>query len=138
VYERLVAQPADLRAVTRGLLTIPGIGRVLRGDHVTAGSNDPAVRAAAYGYMRGRSGDLIAIPRPYWVMELRADADATTHGTMYSYDRRVPVFLLGGGIRKGHFAAPVSPADVAPTLAQLAGVPLPTAEGRVLREALAP
>ena len=69
-------------------------------------------------------------------MELRADSEAAEHGTMYSYARRVPPFLLGNGIRKGRFVAGMSPADVAPTLASLAGVPLPNAEGRVLREAL--
>ena len=94
------------------------------------------VRAAAFGYVPGRTGMLIVVPKPYWIIELRAEPDATGHGTMYSYDRRVPVLLLGNGIRRGRFPERVSPADVAPTLARLAGVPLPKAEGRVLTEAL--
>jgi predicted AlkP superfamily pyrophosphatase or phosphodiesterase len=136
VFERLQAEPDTLRAVQQAILAMPGVARVLRADRLSLSSDDQATRAAAYGYYRGRSGDLIVVPKPYWILELRADPDATEHGTMYSYDRRVPLFLLGNGIRHGHFAAPVSPADVAPTLAFLAGVPLPSAEGRVLREAL--
>jgi arylsulfatase A-like enzyme len=61
---------------------------------------------------------------------------ATTHGTAYEYDRRVPLILLGGSVQNGRFAQRASPADIAPTFAALAGVSLPKAEGRVLREAL--
>ncbi|HEY6361367.1 MAG TPA: alkaline phosphatase family protein [Vicinamibacterales bacterium] len=136
VYERLRNDAPTLRAVERALVAMPGVSRVLRGDRLSAASDDPAIRAAAYSYYPGRSGQLIVMPKPYWVVELRADSEATEHGTMYSYDRRVPLFLLGNGIRKGRFAARASPADVAPTLASLAGIPLPKAEGRVLREAL--
>jgi arylsulfatase A-like enzyme len=136
VFGRLHGEPDTLRAVQQAILAMPGVARVLRADRVSLASEDQATRAAAYGYYPGRSGDLIVVPKPYWILELRADPDATEHGTMYSYDRRVPLFLLGNGIRRGHFAARVSPADVAPTLAFLAGVPLPSAEGRVLREAL--
>lgn len=136
VFARLAKVPADLQAVTQRLRAVPGVLRVLRSDRLSATSSDRAVRAAALGYVPDRSGDLIVLPRPYWVQELRADADATTHGTMYSYDRQVPILLLGGGIRPGRYERRVSPADIAPTLALMAGVPLPTAEGRPLREAL--
>jgi predicted AlkP superfamily pyrophosphatase or phosphodiesterase len=136
VFDRLLAEPAALAAVRRAILAMPGVARVLRGDRLSPSSADRIVRAASYGYFPGRSGQLIVVPKPYWILEFRADAEATEHGTMYSYDRRVPVLLLGGGIRKGHYSAAASPADVAPTLAYLAGIPLPKAEGRVLREAL--
>ena len=136
VFERLQADPETLRVAQQAILAMPGVARVLRADRLSPSSDDPATRAAAYGYYPGRSGDLIVVPKPYWILELRADPDATEHGTMYSYDRRVPLFLLGNGIRRGHFTRRVSPADVAPTLAFLAGIPLPSAEGRVLREAL--
>jgi hypothetical protein len=136
IWDRLQQDTAALDAVRTAILRMPGVARVLRADRVTTTSPDRVVRAAAFSYFAGRSGQLIVVPKPYWILEFRADAEATEHGTMYSYDRRVPVLLLGGGIRRGHFATTVSPADVAPTLAALAGVKLPTAEGRVLREAL--
>jgi arylsulfatase A-like enzyme len=48
----------------------------------------------------------------------------------------VPLVLYGAGVRPGRYEQPATPADVAPTLAAMVGVPLPTAEGRVLTEAL--
>jgi arylsulfatase A-like enzyme len=45
--------------------------------------------------------------------------------------------LFGGGIKPGRYDQAVTPADIAPTLARICGVPLPTATGRVLEEALA-
>jgi arylsulfatase A-like enzyme len=61
---------------------------------------------------------------------------ATTHGSSYGFDTRVPLLLMGKGIAPGEYLEPASPADVAPTLAFLAGVTLPGAQGRVLTEAL--
>jgi phosphopentomutase len=48
----------------------------------------------------------------------------------------VPVILLGRGIKAGRLTQAATPADIAPTMAQVMGVKLPKAEGRVLREAL--
>jgi predicted AlkP superfamily pyrophosphatase or phosphodiesterase len=136
VFDRLVREPKALAQVRSAILAMPGVARVLRGDRLTATAADPAIRAAAYGYFPGRSGELIVVPQPYWILEFRGDAEATEHGTMYAYDRRVPVLLLGGGIRRGEFRGTVSPADVAPTLAAMAGFALPKAEGRVLSQAI--
>ena len=70
--------------------------------------------------------------RPYWL----TDAAGTSHGTAYGYDTHVPILLMGTGIIKGEYRAPSSPADIAPTLAFIAGITLPRAQGRVLTEAL--
>jgi hypothetical protein len=49
----------------------------------------------------------------------------TTHGSPFVYDRWVPLILLGPGIEAGSVDRRVKPLDLAPTLAQLAGVPVP-------------
>jgi len=46
------------------------------------------------------------------------------------------VILMGWGIKPGRYLTTVTPADIAPTFAMLAGVTLPRAEGRVLGEAI--
>ena len=51
--------------------------------------------------MEGRSGDLFMVPRRDWIIEQRADGDATTHGTMHEYDRRVPLLIAGAGFAAG-------------------------------------
>ncbi len=58
----------------------------------------------------------------------------TDHGSPYWYDRHVPVIFMGGGVEPGLSDDRVSTADVAPTLADLAGVPFPPdLDGRPLR-----
>ncbi len=57
----------------------------------------------------------------------------TSHGSPYWYDRHVPLIFLGSGIQPGQSDEPVRTVDVAPTLAQLAGIPAPSdLDGRPL------
>jgi hypothetical protein len=55
------------------------------------------------------------------------------HGTAYHYDRHVPLIFLGRGVEPGSRDAPAASVDFAPTLAGLAGVPVPVdLDGRPL------
>ncbi|NIR45334.1 MAG: hypothetical protein GWN99_13025 [Gemmatimonadetes bacterium] len=59
--------------------------------------------------------------------------DATTHGSPYLYDRYVPLILFGAGVTAGISDEPVRTVDLAPTLAELAGIPYPAeVDGRPL------
>ena len=136
VADRLRADPAARSALTRALLDIPGMMRVIREDEIDAASSDPWIRAAAIGFVPGRTADLLLVPRKNWVIELRAENEATNHGTFHEYDRRVPIVLHGYRIRRGRYRGDASAADIAPTLAAIAGLRLPSADGRVLQEAL--
>ncbi len=136
VMARLRTQPAAMSAIERAVTAIPGVDRVLRRDALSEQSSDAIVRAAALSAMEGRSGDLIIITKPYWYLTSRNTTTATGHGTGYDYDQRVPVILFGAGIKAGQYDNAATPADIAPTLARLANVALPKAEGRVLAEAL--
>jgi predicted AlkP superfamily pyrophosphatase or phosphodiesterase len=55
----------------------------------------------------------------------RTEPGGTTHGTPYWYDRHVPLVFYGASIRPGVSAAPARSVDLAPTLAALAGIPVP-------------
>lgn len=57
--------------------------------------------------------------------ELVSTATGTSHGTPYWYDRHVPVMILGAGVRPGTSDEAIYTVDVAPTLAGLAGIPVP-------------
>jgi hypothetical protein len=111
--------------------------RTLDGGHPPA---DPIARAAALSTFPGRSGDLIVVPKLNWFFvadDRTAAAGGTTHGTSHPYDARVPVVLMGAGVRPGVYDGAATPADIAPSLAALCGIAMPSATGRVLREALA-
>jgi predicted AlkP superfamily pyrophosphatase or phosphodiesterase len=135
IFKKLQSMPDALTAVMDALRSMPGVASVYRGDELQqATSTDDASRLAAMrSYYPGRSGDLIIVPRPYWIVQ----GTGTTHGTANLYDRRVPLVLYGRGVRAGEYLEPATPADLAPTLAFLSGVTLPRQDGRVLVEALA-
>ena len=58
------------------------------------------------------------------------------HGSAYYYDQRVPILMMGFGVKRGEYFNPATPADIAPTFAALTGITLSTKDGRVLSEAL--
>jgi predicted AlkP superfamily pyrophosphatase or phosphodiesterase len=134
--EKLKSDPRIFKAISDALLKVSGVARVLKGDDLASASartsQDPQVRAAALSYFPGRSGDIIIIPKENWLLA----ASVTTHGTLYSYDQRVPLLFYGAGIRRGANNDPATPADIAVTLASIVGVRLPSPDGQVLKSAL--
>jgi predicted AlkP superfamily pyrophosphatase or phosphodiesterase len=88
------------------------------------------VAKAGYAFIAGAAGEAL---RPAAVGEFG------THGYPAS-DPEMDGFLVawGAGIRRGAKLDRIRNVDVAPTIAELLGVPLPNVEGRVLREFLNP
>lgn len=136
IYDRLVTMPEAMRDVIAVIESTPGIHRVLRSDDLAVGRlpDDPLARSASLSYHRARSGDLIVVPRPFWLNSTAV----STHGTGYLYDTRVPIIFMGAGIRPGVSLATASPADIPPTFAHLVGITMARTDGRVLAEALVP
>ncbi|HXJ13378.1 MAG TPA: alkaline phosphatase family protein [Candidatus Limnocylindrales bacterium] len=142
LYERLKAEPPAMKAVLDAISAMPGVAAVYRAEELGNGTTPIAQtrKAAVLSYFAGRSGDLYVLQKPYWLLDGSPDgnkrATGTGHGTPYNYDQHVPVFFMGYGIQPGEYFEPVTPADIAPTLAALTGVTLATRDGRVLSEAL--
>jgi predicted AlkP superfamily pyrophosphatase or phosphodiesterase len=143
VYDRITADPDLLAAVIAAIESQPGVHKVYDGRTLrAAGSSslDAIGAAAARSYFPDRSGDLLIVLKPNWIFvsddKSVVPGNATTHGSPYAYDQQVPMVLFGSGIKPGRYDQAATPADIAPTLARLCGVSLPTATGRVLEEAL--
>ncbi len=138
VWKRLERNPKATAAALDALRAVPGVAYAFTGSEIGAPgartSADPVKRAAALNYYPGRSGDFIIVPRDNWMFT----TSATSHGTLYPHDQRVPVILLGPGVKKGSYDNDATPADLAPTLAALARIRFEQADGRVLTEAMAP
>jgi predicted AlkP superfamily pyrophosphatase or phosphodiesterase len=130
VYARLQAAPATLDAAIAAIEAMPGVAKVFRSEELRRGAKarDPLLRAAALGYFPGRSGDLVLVPKPGWMLA----ASGTTHGSASEDDRRVPIVFMGKGVARGEYRQAATPADVAPTLAAFCGIAMPATEGRVL------
>ena len=143
VYDRLRADSAAIKAVLDAALGQPGVSAIYRAEELAdrPASASPVKTAFAVNYFPARSGDLLILPKPYWLMDETPSGQArrygTGHGVPYYYDQRVPVLLLGWGIKHGEYFREVTPADIAPTLAALTGLTLAPRDGHVLYEALA-
>ncbi|MDP1571323.1 MAG: alkaline phosphatase family protein [Vicinamibacterales bacterium] len=140
---RLTASPDAPDAITAALEAIrqiPGIEAAFESRTIAGARQDadPLVRAAAHSHHPGQSGDLVAIPRPYWFFVTGPTAEsgsAATHGTHHDYDVAVPLIFMGAPFAPGRYDEPASPADLAPTLAATIDLPMPGVDGRVLERA---
>lgn len=126
---------ADVLAVE--FAKAPGVAAVLTRAQIEASrpvlvrGGEPGVdvlRAVRRGFHSLRSGDLHVVAKPGWQIAREgpiAIPFATGHGTPWGYDTSVPLVFAGAGLPARTIAGPVDATDVAPTIAALAGVPMP-------------
>lgn len=124
-----------LQPLIDALARMPGVLRVIPAAELETKPTgaDPVARAAALSHYPGESGDVKIVLQPNWV---GTNTSAATHGTLHPYDQHVPVIFFGKRIRAGRYVEAATPADIAPTLAFLAGLDFPRTDGRVLTPAL--
>jgi len=81
-----------------------------------------------------RSGDIQVAFVPYATFGAPLNEGDTVagHGTVWNYDRRVPLLFWWPGANGFEQPLPVETTDIAPTLAALAGVKMPVVDGRCL------
>ena len=129
VPELMAERPEALGIVKKALAAVPGIDRVFGENELSRiNDRDPIQRAAALSHYRGRSGEIILIPKRGWI----ASPAGTTHGTLWDYDQRVPIIFYGAGIRAGRMDGAATPADIAPTFARLTGITFSGTDGNPL------
>ena len=93
-------------------------------------AKDEAGRLMAKSYVPGRTGDLLL----QLAEDCLIDELGTTHGSLYAYDRDVPLVIAGPGVMSGVDSQPAETVDIGPTLADLLGVtPPPALDGEILR-----
>jgi predicted AlkP superfamily pyrophosphatase or phosphodiesterase len=115
---------------------VPHVARVFTSQQLTAGRamDDAVGRRVQNGFNSARGGDLVIVLEPYWIYS----AKGTNHGTPYNYDTHVPIIFMGAGIKPGRYDKRAAPNDIAPTLATMLDVEIPSgSSGRVLDEMLA-
>lgn len=112
-----------LAAVRTQVGAIPGVARaydMTRADDSDAWS--PFMRESAFP---GRHATIFVRQLPRWVFLENEGKRGTDHGTPYLYDRRVPLWIAGPGVRAGRYVQPVDPRDMVVSLASILGVPPP-------------
>ena len=101
------------------------------------GAHDAFLPAFARSYYKGRSGQIMVVPREGHFV---TGSDAFMHGSPWAYDARVPLILHGPGhVRAGTFGTAARHQDIAPTILAALGAARPkTMTGTPLAEALVP
>jgi predicted AlkP superfamily pyrophosphatase or phosphodiesterase len=137
IWDKISADPRALEAVFAAIRGVAGVADVFRVDQLGGlADKNPLARAALLSEYPGRGGDLFVISKPNWFFDRRGKAgvwgEGTTHGAPYAYDQRVPIILMGAGIAGGKNADAVTPADIAPTFAELTGITIARTDGHPL------
>jgi hypothetical protein len=133
--ERQLSLDSVLTAFSLEVRAIPGVARVdrfqdlLRRDTV----GDPIARRWAHQFPAQSNVQLVITLTPFSIFS----GLVATHGAPYDYDTHVPLIFFGPWFAPGRYPEFVRTVDLAPTLAEIAGVkPGERIYGVVLRRAL--
>jgi len=124
------------RVASQALMKVAGVAECFTRSQILSGRlpQTKIARSVANGFHTQRNGNLVVVPQPFFFI---GEGITTTHSTPYSYDTHVPVIFYGAGIVSGKYYEACSPADIAPTLAALLKIEIPSnSVGRILSEAI--
>lgn len=97
--------------------------------------NETIKNKAANGYFPQRSGDIQIIFKPQWIENF--ERGGTTHGDWNAYDAHIPLIWYGWSVKPGHTGHEVHITDIAPTLASMLHIQMPSGSvGRVIEAVL--
>lgn len=111
----------------------PGIATAIPLSQVGAAAvPEPAKTMFINGYNEERGGDVLIVYKPGWKDGSRNGA---THGLWYPYDAHIPLVWMGWGVRPGKTHRTTGMTDIAPTLAALLHIQMPSGNiGQVVTE----
>ncbi|NLX20304.1 MAG: alkaline phosphatase family protein [Phycisphaerae bacterium] len=127
------------RVLAEEVMRLPGFALALTRSDLLTGQipRIPLAERLQRSFHPRRSGHVLVVPSPFWYLYHDPVEHAAMHGSPYSYDTYVPVFIAGPGIRPCTVSRLVGPEDIAPTVAACLGIKPPSGcIGTVLPEAL--
>lgn len=118
------------------LSTEPGISRVFGLDDLNNVPLPPMVRKMLNnGYNPQRNGDIQVILLPHYIDAY--SATGTTHGLWNPYDSHIPLLWYGWGIKQGKTNKETYMTDIAPTLAAMLHIQMPSGcVGQVIEDVI--
>lgn len=125
------SDPATRNAAMSALEALPFVADVVTLDELrgTAMPADSFVTLMRNSYVADRGTRALMAPPEAIIRQaehmIATSSDASTHGSPYFYDRHVPLIFMGPGIASGASDGRAATVDLAPTLAELLGIPLP-------------
>jgi predicted AlkP superfamily pyrophosphatase or phosphodiesterase len=126
---------AEVQAFAREeLLKLPGVAGVFTREQLLGDDKaTPYLDAMRKSFDPTRAAQLQIVLKPNWIHSYRPGG--SSHGSPYEPDSHVPLLFWGPGyVGQGEVKAHVEVADLAPTLAAIAGLPAPAqSQGRDLQ-----
>jgi len=117
------------QAVAEELVKFDGVAAAVSSTALrTASLPDTALlRTILKNFHLKRSGDIYVVFEPnVFITDFDGLTVASTHGSPWRYDTFVPVIFAGAGLDAATISRPVTPYDVAPTLANYLGIKPPS------------
>ena len=131
--DKVAATGLDLattqRALAQVLLQSPTVAYAYPASDITAGTvQDSAIAAmVTANHQPKRSGDVYVVFRSQsFINDFDGLVVAATHGSVWRYDRHVPVIFAGNGITAKTVTRPITPYDIATTLANKLNLEAPS------------
>jgi len=130
ITERGLDQGLVETAVATELQKFRGINRAVPTSAISANEvpDSDLMHAIRNNYYHQRSGDIYVVFDPYvFINDFDGLIVAATHGSPWRYDTYVPIIFAGQGIEQARVSRPVTPYDIAMTLAAKLGTKPPSA-----------
>ncbi|MBN4055503.1 alkaline phosphatase family protein [bacterium AH-315-K03] len=128
------------RFVAAEAMKIPGIAYAQTRSQLQKGqvTHSPLQRQIERNFHPKRSGHIYLVQEQYWFLHSTDEASkmglkgiAAIHGSPWAYDTYVPIFFAGHGIAAQTITRAVSPADIAPTVANYLNIKFPSASNGI-------
>jgi predicted AlkP superfamily pyrophosphatase or phosphodiesterase len=120
---------ATQRALAQMMMKSPEVAYAFAASDITRGLlKDNAIAAmVSANHQAKRSGDVYVVFRSQsFINDFDGLVVAASHGSVWRYDRHVPVVFVGNGIKAKTVSRPITPYDIATTLANKLDVEAPS------------
>jgi predicted AlkP superfamily pyrophosphatase or phosphodiesterase len=116
------------------LMRQPGISRAFALDALDETTLNSNIRHALQnGYFPSRSGDIQILYDPQWIDGF--EGKGTTHGVWNPYDAHIPLLWFGWHVLNGKSNREIYMTDIAPTIAAMLHIQMPSGSiGKVIEE----
>ncbi len=117
------------RAIAEEFMKLDGVALAISSEALRNGAlpETPLVRKILNNFNPKRSGDIFLVFEPQrFINDLDGLTVASVHGSPWSYDTFVPIFVAGAGIAPRKVHRRVAPNDIAPTLSAIVGAKPPS------------
>jgi predicted AlkP superfamily pyrophosphatase or phosphodiesterase len=137
-HNKIDSAKADIDAIKKliiaGLLKKEAVANAVETSKIMESTLNKTQREMfANGYFPNRCGDIQIILKPGFI---EGGSTGTTHGLWAPYDAHIPLLFFGWGIKKGSTNKENYMTDIAPTIAALLHIQMPSGSvGKVIDEA---